>query len=167
MHQLLFPHLLPGFDSFTRGPYEGDGERNTVNPSGVSIRSGVGYARSGASERFIVDFSDLQNSWSVIPSGQRAISNSKHYSDQLEELFLQGKYHRNYFYEKEDFPESHIESQISFVDKQDPEFLIILTTSLIISFSAGIVIAIFGYYKRDLIRSKFKDFKEKMRGDKN
>ena len=167
MHKLLFAHLLPGFDSFTRGPYEGDGEGYTVSPSGASLSSGVGYARWGASERFIVDFSDLQNSWSAIPSGQRAISNSKHYSDQLEELFLQGKYHRNYFYDKEDFPESHIESQISFVDKQDPEFLIILTTSLIIGFSAGIVIAIVGYYKRDLIRSKFKDFKEKMRGDKN
>ncbi|NVM38551.1 MAG: penicillin acylase family protein, partial [Candidatus Lokiarchaeota archaeon] len=167
MHQLLFPHLLP-FDSFDRGPYEGDGEGNTVNPSGVSIRSGIGYARSGPSERFIVDFSNLQNSWSVIPSGQRAISNSKHYSDQLEELFLQGKYHQQYFYDTtEDFPENHIESQISFIDKQDPEFLIILTTSLIIGFSAGIIFAIAGYYKRDLIRSKCKNLKQKLRGEKN
>ncbi|MFX1596759.1 MAG: penicillin acylase family protein [Promethearchaeota archaeon] len=167
MHQVVFPHLLPGFDSFNRGPYEADGERNTVNPSGVSLSSGVGYARSGASERFIVDFSDLTNSWSVIPSGQRAISNSKHYSDQLEDLFLQGKYHRNYFYGKEDFPESHIESQIRFINKQDPEFLIILTTSLIVSFSVGIVIVVVGWYKRELIRSKIQELRTKIRGGRN
>ncbi|MFX1463205.1 MAG: penicillin acylase family protein, partial [Promethearchaeota archaeon] len=167
MHQLVFPHLLPGFDSFNRGPYEADGERNTVNPSGVSLSRGVGYARSGASERFIVDFSDLTNSLSVIPSGQRAISNSKHYSDQLEELFLQGKYHRNYFYEKEDFPESHIESQIRFINNQDPEFLIILTTYLIVGFSVGIVVVVVGWYKRELIRSKIQELRNKMRGGKN
>jgi len=168
IHQLEYRHLLPGFDSLNRGPYESDGERNTVNPSGVSLSGGIGYARSGASERMIVDFSDLQNSWSVIPSGQRAISNSKHYSDQLEKLFLQGKYHQQYFYETaEDFPENHIESQISFVDKQDPERIITLTASLIIGFSAGIIIAVAGYYKRDLIRSKFRDLKEKIRGDKD
>lgn len=168
MHQLLFPHLLPGFDSFSKGPYEGDGEAHTVNPSAVSIRDGIGYARGGSSERFIVDFSDLQNCWSVIPSGQRAISNSKHYSDQLEELFLQGKYHQQYFYDTtEDYPENHIESQISFVDKEDPEFIIILTTSLIVGFTVGIAIVIVGYYKRDLIRSKFREFKEKRGGVKN
>ncbi|MFX1364127.1 MAG: penicillin acylase family protein [Promethearchaeota archaeon] len=168
MHQLLFPHLLPGFDSLNRGPYEGDGEGYTVNPSGVSIRDGIGYARWGASERFIVDFSDLQNCWSAIPSGQRAISNSKHYSDQLEELFLKGKYHQQYFYDSwEDYPQNHVESRIRFLNKEDPEFIIILTTSLIVGFTVGIVIIVVGYYKRDLIRSKFRDFKEKRGGAKN
>ncbi|MFX1501855.1 MAG: penicillin acylase family protein [Promethearchaeota archaeon] len=168
MHQLLFPHLLPGFDSFNRGPYEGDGEAYTVNPSGVSIRDGIGYARGGASERFIVDFSNLQNCWSVIPSGQRALSNSKHYSDQLEELFLKGKYHQQYFYDSwESYPQNHIESRIRFLSKEDPEFIIILATSLIVGFTVGIVIIVVGYYKRDLIRSKFRDFKEKRGGVKN
>ena len=50
MHQSLFPHIA-GLDPFDKGPYESDGEAYTVNPAGASIRSGVGYARGGASER--------------------------------------------------------------------------------------------------------------------
>ncbi len=164
IHQLDFPHLV--FESLDIGPFEGDGEGYTVNPAGVSIRNGVGYARGGASERMIVDFSDLQNSWSVIPSGQRGVSNSKHYSDQLEELFLQGKYHRQYFYDnKADFPKSHIESQISFIAREDPGFIIALTTGIIIGCSVGFVVVIVGWYKRDLIRSKFKELKGRFRGE--
>jgi len=164
IHQLDFPHLV--FESLDVGPFEGDGEGYTVNPAGVSIRNGVGYARGGASERMIVDLSDFQNSMSVIPSGQRAISNSKHYSDQLEELFLQGKYHRHYFYDnKLDFPKSHIESQISFIAAVDPSFIINLTIGLIVGFSVGAVVVVVGWYKRDLIRSKFKELKGRFRGE--
>lgn len=164
MHQYLYPHIA-GLESFDKGPYEGDGEGYTVNPSGASIRSGVGYARSGASERMIVDFSDLQNSLSVIPSGQRAIAHSKHYSDQLE-LFLEGKYHKQYFYATaEDFPQSHIESQVKIFATEDPSFIIILTTSLILGFSVGIAVVVVGWYKRELIRSKFKELKRRFRGE--
>ncbi len=85
----------------------------------------------------IIDFSDLQNSISVIPSGQRAIAHSKHYSDQLE-LFIEGKYHKQYFYgTANDYPQSHIESQIMIFATTDPSFVIILTTSLIVGFSVG------------------------------
>ena len=134
----------------------------------MSIRSGVGYARSGASERLIVDFSDLGNSLSVIPSGQRGVPKSKHYSDQLEELFLQGKYHRHYFYDKiEDYPTDHIESQICIIAAVDPSFLVELTTGLIVGISVGIVVTVVGYYKRDLIRATFKEFKKKFRGEKS
>ena len=164
MHQYLYPHIA-GLESFDKGPFEGDGEGYTVNPSGSSIRGGVGYARSGASERMIVDFSDLQNSLSVIPSGQRAIANSKHYSDQLE-LFLEGKYHKQYFYTTaEVFPQSHIESQIRIFATEDPSFIIILTTSLIVGFSVGIVVSVVGWYKRELISSKFKELKRRFRGE--
>ncbi|MFX0142566.1 MAG: penicillin acylase family protein [Candidatus Hodarchaeota archaeon] len=164
IHQLLYPHIA-GLDPFDKGPYEGDGEGYTVNPSGASIRNGVGYARSGASERMIVDFSNLQNSLSVIPSGQRAIANSKHYSDQLE-LFIEGKYHKQYFYATaEDFPQSHIESQIRIIASEDPAFIIALTTSLIIGLSVGIVVVVMGWYKRDFIRSKLKELKRRIRGE--
>ncbi len=164
IHQLDFPHFV--FESLDIGPFEGDGEGYTVNPAGVSIRNGVGYARGGASERMIVDFSDLQNSLSVIPSGQRGVPNSKHYSDQLEELFLQGKYHRHYFYDnKIDFPQSHIESRIYIIAGEDPAFIIGLTTGLIVGCSVGIVAVVAGWYKKDLLRAKFKELKRRFRGE--
>ena len=164
MHQSLFPHIA-GLDPFDKGPYESDGEAYTVNPAGASIRSGVGYARGGASERMIVDFSNLQNSLSVIPSGERGIPNSKHYADQLE-LFLEGKYHKQYFYAAAaDFPQNHIESQIKILAKANPSFIIILTTSLIVGFSVGIVVVVVGWYKREFIKSKFEILKRRFRGE--
>ena len=97
------------------GPYEADGEGYTINPSGVNIDSGTGYARGGPSERLIIDFSNLNNSLTVIPSGQRGNPASKHYSDQLVKLFLKGRYHYQYFSNSYlNFPTSSIESQIYF-----------------------------------------------------
>jgi penicillin amidase len=114
LHQLYFTSLTQ-LDFLSKGPYEADGEGYTINPSGVNIDNGLGYARSGASERLIIDFSDLNNSLSVIPSGQRGLSNSKHYSDQLEQLFLQGKYHYQYFSNTlYNFPSSSIETKLYF-----------------------------------------------------
>ncbi|MHA2128960.1 MAG: penicillin acylase family protein [Promethearchaeota archaeon] len=168
LHQLLFPHLAPGLDSFNKGPYEGDGEGYTVNPAGANIRNGVGYARGGASERFIVEFSDLQNCLSVIPSGQRAISSSKHYSDQLEDLFLQGKFHWQYFYnDKEDFPETHIESQLFLIAKINPNIILLQTTFLIVSFSIGIICVVIVWRKKDFLLSKFNALKSKIRSEKD
>jgi len=114
LHQLYFPSLTQ-LDPLSKGPYEADGEGYTINPAGVNIDNGVGIARGGASERLIIDFSNLNNSLSVIPSGQRGLLNSKHYSDQLEQLFLQGKYHYQYFKNTlYNFPTSSIESQLFF-----------------------------------------------------
>ena len=87
-----------------------------MTPSRVVLGSNIRYARGGASERMIVDLSDLNNSISVIPSGERGNSNSKHYSDQLEDLFLKGRYHYQYFTNTVDnFPENVIESRIYFI----------------------------------------------------
>ncbi|MFX1410183.1 MAG: penicillin acylase family protein [Promethearchaeota archaeon] len=169
IHKLLFPHIVPGFDSLNKGPFEGDGEGYTVNPSRVSIQDGLGLARGGASERMIIDFSDLKNSLSVIPSGQRGISSSKHYSDQLEELFLKGKYHQQYFYDdKEDFPRNHIESQIKFMPGENTEFAIFMTIFLIVGSIIGIIsVVVVMWYKKEEILLRFKKLKLKQRGDKN
>ncbi len=115
IHQDYFVQIAPGLDSLSIGPFEADGEGYTVNPSGANIRNGVGYARGGASERVIMDFSNLNNTISVIPSGERGYSNSRHYSDQLEELFLQGKYHVQYFSNTlSNFPQNSITSSTYF-----------------------------------------------------
>jgi penicillin amidase len=120
IHQLLFWHIS-GLLPFDAGPFPGDGTGVTVNPSGTSnFKNGnvrKQSARGGASERMIIDFSNFSNSLSVIPSGQRGISTSKHYTDQLEELFLKGEYHYTHF--DLDTPEKimqdiNVESRIVF-----------------------------------------------------
>jgi penicillin amidase len=115
IHQIYFGHIT-GLNVLSKGPYPYDGEGRTVMPSNVNIRSGVGIATGGASERLIIDFSNLNNSISVIPSGERGYSNSKHYSDQLEQLYLKEKYHSQYFgYTYINFPRNSIGSRIYFI----------------------------------------------------
>ena len=119
VHKLTFPHLT-GLESLSKGPYPADGEGYTINPSGISLNNinNIRYARGGASERMILDFSNLNQSLSVIPSGQRGYSNSKHYSDQLEQLFLLGKYHFQYFTNTpSNFPVNSFESAIYLYPK--------------------------------------------------
>jgi penicillin amidase len=104
IHQLYFPHLTD-LSALSVGPFPGDGEGFTINPAYANIDNGVGFATGGASERMIIDMSNLENSISVIPSGQIGLTNSEHYSDQLTELFLKGKYHSQYFtYTTSNFP---------------------------------------------------------------
>ena len=100
LHLAYFPHLT-GFSSLSYGPIPVDGTGITVMPFNLrslwqdgKIHQSIGS--SGASERLIVDFSNLNNSLSIIPSGQRGISNSKHYTDQLL-MYLAGEYHTQYF----------------------------------------------------------------------
>ncbi|MHA1728535.1 MAG: penicillin acylase family protein [Promethearchaeota archaeon] len=99
IHQLKFTHLV-GISSLSAGPYPGSGTGVTVTPAGTrnfrdwEVRWGA--AGGGSSERIIVDFGNLNNSLSVLPGGQSGISSSRHYTDQLE-LFLNGKYHVEYF----------------------------------------------------------------------
>ncbi len=99
IHQVSFPHIT-GLSSLGAGPYPSNGTSYTVSPSWATNyhdgKVSVGTARGGASERLIVDFADLNRTLSVIPSGQRGISTSKHYRDQLD-MFLAGQYHLQYF----------------------------------------------------------------------
>lgn len=112
LHKIKFTHLS-GLDVLSIGPLSGSGEGYTVNPAGAHIDEDGGIARGGASERLIVDLNDLGNSISVIPSGESGHPHLKHYSDQLTELFLKGKYHTQYFhYTATNFPS--IESKIIF-----------------------------------------------------
>lgn len=115
LHKLKFTHLS-GLNALSVGPIPGDGEGYTVNPSGVRLDKDGGVARGGASERMIVDLSDMGKSISVIPSGESGHPHLSHYSDQLTELFLQGKYHSQYYdYTETNFPS--IESILIFKPK--------------------------------------------------
>ena len=56
--------------------------------------------KSGPSTRRVIDFSDIENSWSILPSGQSGNPMSPHYNDQAE-LYVQGKFRKMKMNKKE------------------------------------------------------------------
>jgi len=58
------------------------------------------YVKGGPSTRRIVDFSDIENSWSILPTGQSGNPFSKHYSDQAE-MYNAGKFRKMKLNKKE------------------------------------------------------------------
>jgi penicillin amidase len=56
--------------------------------------------KGGPSTRRIIDFSDIENSWSVLPTGQSGNPMSKYYKDQTE-LFVNGKFRKMKLNKKE------------------------------------------------------------------
>jgi penicillin amidase len=56
--------------------------------------------KGGPSTRRIIDFSDIENSWSVLPTGQSGNPMSKHYDDQSD-LFVKGKFRKMKLNKKE------------------------------------------------------------------
>ncbi len=99
IHQASFPHLL-SLSALGVGPFPINGTGYTVSPSAATTyhngQVSKGIARGGASERVIMDFADLNRTLSVIPSGERGVTTSKHYHDQLD-MYLAGQYHVQYF----------------------------------------------------------------------
>jgi hypothetical protein len=59
----------------------------------------------------------------------------------LEQLFLQGKYHQQFFYDKsEDFPKAHVESYIIFRPSSEYNIFLVLTPIfIIVGFVAGLI----------------------------
>jgi penicillin amidase len=55
--------------------------------------TGFYKVNSGPSTRRIIDFSDVENSISILPTGQSGNPFSKHYEDQAE-LFVNGKFRK-------------------------------------------------------------------------
>jgi penicillin amidase len=119
IHQIMVEHIT-GLEALSRGPIAINGTSFTLTPSWSNHWDGskvvVQAATWGASERMIVDFSDMNKSISVIPSGQRGVSTSKHYTDQLY-MYLNGEYHTQYFGadSTSEFQSGWIESQLKFV----------------------------------------------------
>ncbi|WP_445452856.1 penicillin acylase family protein [Flavobacterium sp. 25HG05S-40] len=56
--------------------------------------------KGGPSTRRIIDFSDVENSWSILPTGQSGNPMSKHYEDQSE-MFVNGKFRKMKLNKKE------------------------------------------------------------------
>lgn len=70
---------------FNVGPFPINGAREVINNRGYDYnKTGVYLVKSGPSTRRVIDFSDIENSVSINPTGQSGNVFSKHYKDQFE-----------------------------------------------------------------------------------
>jgi penicillin amidase len=86
---------------FNVGPFEVDGTNEVINNLLFYLsEDGVYKVTGGPSTRRIIDFSDVENSVSVLPTGQSGVPTSPHYDDQAE-MYAQGKFRKMKMNEKE------------------------------------------------------------------
>lgn len=79
---------------FNVGPFEVSGSTEVINNLFFDFTDDGNYVvKGGPSTRRIIDFSDIENSWSILPTGQSGNPLSAHYSDQAE-LYNAGKSRR-------------------------------------------------------------------------
>lgn len=106
-HRMRFNHL-GGISALSTEDYPHDGSSYTP------LLAGGRTPRVGPSERMVVDFSNISNSWSVIPAGVSGNPASPHYADQALELWMKGEYHLMLIqYDSiEEFPKESIEAQV-------------------------------------------------------
>lgn len=98
VHTLEHGHPIGQVDMlrsfFNVGPFPVDGTREVINNMFFPYTAdGQNKVSSGPSTRRIVDFSDIENSVSILPTGQSGNPFSPHYKDQAE-LFIQGKFRK-------------------------------------------------------------------------
>ena len=86
---------------FNVGPFAVSGATEVINNLFFDFTADGTYeVKGGPSTRRIVDFSDVENSWSILPTGQSGNPLSAHYSDQAE-LYNAGKFRRMLLNKKE------------------------------------------------------------------
>ena len=79
---------------FNVGPFEVPGTNEVINNQFFDYTDESKYVvKGGPSTRRIIDFSDIENSWSILPTGQSGNPLSSHYSDQAE-LYNTGKFRK-------------------------------------------------------------------------
>ena len=86
---------------FNVGPFPVNGSRGVINNMAFPYDS-TGYYKvsSGPSTRRIIDFSDIENSISILPTGQSGNPLSKYYKDQAS-MFVNGKFRKMMMNKKE------------------------------------------------------------------
>jgi penicillin G amidase len=104
-HSLEFEHpigkvkLLSRF--FNVGPYEVPGANEVINNLMYFYSDEkINKVKAGPSTRRIIDFSDIENSVSILPTGNSGNPMSAHYNDQAE-LYVDGKFRKMLLNKKE------------------------------------------------------------------
>lgn len=98
VHQVTHEHALAKMDllkkMFNVGSFEAVGGNETVNNLMFDYTdTGVYKVNAGPSTRRIVDFSDIENSYAILPTGQSGNFMSPYYKNQTED-YLKGTYHK-------------------------------------------------------------------------
>lgn len=98
VHTLEHKHPLGTVESlrsyFNVGPFPMKGAREVIDNRGYEYNNSGEYKiLSGPSTRRIVDFSDIENSLSILPTGQSGNPFSKFYKDQVN-LYNEGKFRK-------------------------------------------------------------------------
>lgn len=79
---------------FNVGPFPVNGTREVINNMAFGYGTTGEYkVGSGPSTRRVIDFSNIENSMSILPTGQSGNPFSKHYKDQAE-MFLNGEFRK-------------------------------------------------------------------------
>lgn len=79
---------------FNVGPFGVSGTNEVINNLMFSLKNSGNYpVTAGPSTRRIIDFSDVENSWSILPTGQSGNPMSAHYKDQAQ-LYNEGKFRK-------------------------------------------------------------------------
>ena len=86
---------------FNVGPFSATGTREVINNMAFPYtENGTNKVSSGPSTRRVIDFSDVENSMSILPTGQSGNPFSKHYKDQAK-MFVNGEFRKMMMNEKE------------------------------------------------------------------
>ena len=89
VHQVTYRHrldqdpLVKRLINFSVGPYPMAGSGMTPRAASYSVSEPFNV-RAGSSMRRVIDFSDFDNGFSILPTGQSGLFRSKHYNDQTE-----------------------------------------------------------------------------------
>lgn len=98
VHLVEYQHPIGKIAAFRQlfnvGPFAVAGANEVINNQFYDYSDKVNYEiKGGPSTRRIVDFSDIENSWSILPTGQSGNPFSAHYKDQAE-LYNAGKFRK-------------------------------------------------------------------------
>ncbi|MDO6471827.1 penicillin acylase family protein [Maribacter sp. 1_MG-2023] len=98
VHSIEHPHPIGQIAAlrsfFNVGPFPVNGTREVINNQAFSYdATGFYKTTSGPSTRRIIDFSDVENSISILPTGQSGNPFSKHYRDQAE-MYVNGEFRK-------------------------------------------------------------------------
>ncbi len=98
VHSIEHPHPIGQIAAlrsfFNVGPFPVNGTREVINNLAFSYdATGFYKTTSGPSTRRLIDFSDVENSISILPTGQSGNPFSKHYKDQAE-MYVNGEFRK-------------------------------------------------------------------------
>ncbi|WP_417200836.1 penicillin acylase family protein [Bizionia sp.] len=98
VHTLEHNHALSAVEAlkplFNVGPFPAEGNKEVINNILFDYTdSGLYEAKGGPSTRRIIDFSDVENSMSILPTGQSGNPFSEHYSDQAD-MYINGEFRK-------------------------------------------------------------------------